>query len=63
MTDNQNISEDDISREGPTEDEENRDTGPEHGSDTGDVGDDDEPTEANENLDVGGEGERDTGDD
>jgi len=62
MTDNASISDDDISREGPTENEEDRDTGAQHGNDTGDVSDD-EPTEAVENFDVGGEGERDVGDD
>jgi hypothetical protein len=47
---------DDITTE-PTEDDEDRDVGGEHGADTGD-----EPTEADEDRDVGGEGERDTGD-
>jgi hypothetical protein len=63
MTDNASISDDDISREGTTEGDENRDTGAQHGKDSGDVSDDDEPTEAVENFDVGGEGERDSGDD
>jgi hypothetical protein len=58
MTADQSISDDDISREGSTEDQEDRDTGTEHGKDTGD-----EPTEAIENLDAGGEGARDVGDD
>ena len=62
MTDNQSISDDDISREGATEEQEDRDTGAEHGKDTGDFSDD-EPTEAIENLDAGGEGARDVGDD
>jgi len=58
MSADQSISDDDITREGSTEDEEDRDTGAEHGKDTGD-----EPTEANENLDAGGEGALDLGDD
>ena len=62
MTENQSISDDDISREGPTEGEEDRDTGAAHGQDTGDASDE-EPTEAVENFDVGGEGARDVGDD
>jgi hypothetical protein len=61
MTDNQSISDDDISREGPTEDEENRDTGAKHGKDSGDASNG--PTEAVENFDAGGEGQRDVGDD
>jgi hypothetical protein len=51
-----NFSDDDITTE-PTEDDEDRDTGGEHGADTGD-----EPTEAVEDRDAGGEGSRDTGD-
>ena len=50
-----NLNDDDIDT-GPTEDDENVDTGGESGADTGD-----EPTEADENLDAG-DGERDTGD-
>jgi hypothetical protein len=47
----------DITRDGPTEEDENLDTGGEASMDTGD-----EPTEDNENLDGPGEGPRDTGD-
>jgi hypothetical protein len=57
MTDQPNISDDDISSTGPTEAGENRDKGGEGPADTGD-----EPTEANDDLDAGGEGEKDTGD-
>lgn len=60
MTDNQSISDDDFTNDGPTEGEDDRDLGAEHGRDTGDESD--EPTEADENLDSGGEGPRDTGD-
>jgi hypothetical protein len=63
MTDSQSISDDDISREGPTEGEEDRDIGVEHGKDSGDVSDDSAPTEADENYDAGGEGPADVGDD
>jgi hypothetical protein len=62
MTGDQSISDDDISREGPIENEEDRDTGAAHGKDSGDASDG-EPTEADENFDVGGEGQRDVGDD
>jgi hypothetical protein len=58
MSADESISDDDITREGSTEDEEDRDTGAEHGKDTGD-----EPTEASENLDARGEGALDVGDD
>lgn len=51
------INDDDISRDKPTEDEENLDEGGHGSRDTGD-----EPTEADENLDGGGEGPLDTGD-
>lgn len=57
MTEDSNISDDDITREGPTEGNEDKDQGAAHGQDSGD-----EPTEADENLDTGGEGLRDTGD-
>jgi len=50
------FKDDDISTE-PTEGDEDKDTGGEHGADTGD-----EPTEAEEDRDAGGEGPRDTGD-
>jgi hypothetical protein len=62
VTGQQSISDDDISREGPIENEEDRDTGAEHGKDTGDASDD-EPPEAVGNFDVGGEGRRDVDDD
>jgi hypothetical protein len=62
MTDSQSISDDDISREGPTEGEEDRDIGVD-GKDTSDVSDDSAPTEADENYDAGGEGPADVGDD
>ena len=52
-----NLSDDDITSESPTEDDENRDTGAGHGQDTGD-----EPTERDDDLDQGGEGDQDTGD-
>jgi len=52
-----NLSDDDISREGPTEAEEDRDTGRDGSKDTGD-----EPTEAEDDRDTGGEGSQDTGD-
>ncbi len=57
MTDDPMISDDDITRDGPTESTEDKDQGALHGQDSGD-----EPTEADDNLDVGGEGERDSGD-
>lgn len=56
MADN-DITDGDISSSGPTEDDENLDTGGHGSQDTGD-----EPTEADENLDTGGEGSKDTGD-
>ena len=57
MTDQPNISDDDIHSSGPTEAGDDRDTGGEGSRDTGD-----EPTERNDDLDAGGEGEQDTGD-
>lgn len=59
MTNEANISDDDITTRsgGPTEEGDDRDQGSSSGKDTGD-----EPTEADENLDQGGEGPRDTGD-
>jgi hypothetical protein len=51
------INDNDITRDGPTEDDENLDVGGDGPQDTGD-----EPTEADENLDAGGEGPKDTGD-
>jgi len=52
-----NMSDDDISREGPTEADDDRDAGGSGGQDTGD-----EPTEAEDDRDPGGEGGQDTGD-
>jgi hypothetical protein len=52
-----NLSDDDISREAPTEAEDDRDTGGSSSQDTGD-----EPTEAEDDRDPGGEGGQDTGD-
>ena len=52
-----NMSDDDITREVPTEDTENRDAGGHGAKDTGD-----EPTEADDDLDKGGEGDADSGD-
>ncbi len=59
MSNNANITDDDIRTRAakPTEQDDDRDTGTSEGKDTGD-----EPTEADENLDQGGEGPRDTGD-
>ena len=57
MTDQSNISDDDIRSSKPTEQSEDRDTGGTGNKDTGD-----EPTERDDDLDQGGEGERDTGD-
>ncbi len=54
MTD---FNDDDISTDGPTEAEEDKDTGGGGAADTGD-----EPTEADDDRDAGGEGEKDTGD-
>jgi hypothetical protein len=62
MTAKESVSDDDIYREGPTENDEDRDTGAEQGKDTGDASDG-KPTERVENFDVGGEGARDVGDD
>ena len=56
MADN-DINDGDITSGGPTEDEENLDTGGHGSKDTGD-----EPTEADENLDAPGEHSKDTGD-
>lgn len=52
-----NFSDDDITREGPTESEEDRDTGGHGSQDTGD-----EPTEDVDDLDKGGSGDADSGD-
>lgn len=52
----------DITRDEPTEDNENLDTGGEGPRDTGDQPSENQPTEDDENLDTGGEGPRDTGD-
>jgi hypothetical protein len=52
-----NLNDDDMTT-GPTESEDDRDSGGSGGRDTGD-----EPTERDDDLDQGGEGERDTGDD
>lgn len=52
-----NMSDDDITREGPTEADEDRDVGGTGGGDTGD-----EPTEAEDDRDAGGEGGADSGD-
>jgi hypothetical protein len=57
MTDQGNIRDSDITREGPTEADDNLDAPGEHSKDTGD-----EPTEADENLDAPGEDSKDTGD-
>ena len=57
MTDQPNISDDDITSNGPTEAGDDRDAAGEGSRDTGD-----EPTERNDDLDAGGEGEKDTGD-
>ena len=57
MTDQPNISDDDIQSDGPTEAADDRDTGGEGSKDTGD-----EPTEAEDDRDAGGEGTKDTGD-
>lgn len=55
-----NLSDDDMTSEGPTESDQDRDQGGRTGQDTGDESGG--PTEADENLDAGGEGPRDTGD-
>ncbi len=52
----------DITRDEPTEDDQNLDTGGEGPRDTGDQPTEDQPTEDDQNLDTGGEGPRDTGD-
>jgi hypothetical protein len=51
------LTDDQITASGPTEDEENLDAPGEHSKDTGD-----EPTEDEENLDAPGEHSKDTGD-
>ena len=51
------ITDSDITRDGPTQDDENLDAPGEHSKDTGD-----EPTEDDENLDAPGEDSKDTGD-
>ena len=51
------ITDSDIIRDGPTQDDENLDAPGEHSKDTGD-----EPTEDDENLDAPGEDSKDTGD-
>lgn len=56
MTDSASMSDDDITT-GPTEDDENLDTGGEHSRDSGD-----ESTEDDENRDAPGEHSKDTGD-
>ena len=52
-----NLSDDDMTTERPTEQENDEDRGRHGSQDTGD-----EPTEADDDLDAGGEGIRDTGD-
>jgi hypothetical protein len=52
-----NLSDDDITSEGPTEADEDRDVGGDGSKDSGD-----EPTEAEDDRDAGGEGSQDTGD-
>ena len=54
------LSDDDITRDGPTEDDENLDAPGEHAKDTGDepTG----PTEDDDNLDAPGEHAKDSGD-
>lgn len=54
------MSDDDITRDGPTDDEDNLDAPGEHSQDTGDESDG--PTEDEENFDASGEHSRDTGD-
>ena len=56
MTDNANITDDDILA-GTTELEDDQDQGGQHGQDSGD-----EPTELDDDRDQGGEGPQDTGD-
>jgi hypothetical protein len=55
-----NLSDDDITRNGPTEDDENLDAPAEHSKDSGDEADG--PTEDDENLDAPAEHSKDTGD-
>jgi hypothetical protein len=57
MTDQQTITDSDITRDGPTEDDDNLDAPGEHSKDTGD-----EPTEDDDNLDAPGEHSKDSGD-
>lgn len=57
MSNDSNLSDDQISSSGPTEDDENLDAGGEGVRDTGD-----EPTEADDDRDAGGHGSADTGD-
>ncbi len=57
MSDQPNISDDDIRSSGPTEAGADQDTGGSGSQDTGD-----EPTERDDDLDAGGEGDKDTGD-
>lgn len=57
MTDDPIISDDDITRDQPTEGGADKDQGAVHGQDSGD-----EATEDDENLDTGGEEDRDVGD-
>jgi len=52
-----NINDDDITSDGPTEQEDDRDVGGGGSQDTGD-----EPTESDDDLDKGGEGDADSGD-
>ena len=52
-----NINDDDITRDEPTESEDDLDKGGEGTADTGDA-----PTESGDDLDQGGEGPADTGD-
>lgn len=55
-----NLSDDDITRNGPTEDDENLDAPGEHSKDSGDEADG--PTEDDENVDAPGEHSEDSGD-
>ena len=57
MTDASNINDDEIETTGPTEADDDRDTGGEGSRDTGD-----EPTEAEDDRDTGGEENKDSGD-
>ena len=52
-----NINDDDITRDQPTEADDDRDVGGGGSQDTGD-----QPTEADDDLDQGGEGDQDSGD-